>query len=468
MSDTTTPRPLVPTQPHPTRLVAALRRALPGRVTAPDDPIWDLARRGWSLAVDQRPAALVAVSAVADVVLAVRTAKDHGVGVAAQPVGHGATTALSGSVVLRTRGLDELSIDVERRVARVGAGVKWGELLLALEPTGLGAAAGSNPDTSVVGYLLGGGLSWFGRAWGLAAHAVVALEIVDAEGALRRITAESDPERFWAMRGGGGDFAIVTALEIALPEAPAVYGGRLMWPIEMARPVLHAFRTVTENAPLELTAWAQLFHFPDDPEMPQHLRGRAFVSVDIAFLGTETEANRHLTRLRQLPGLVLDTLAVVPLGRLGDISAEPTEPALTQDWSGLLGRFDADTVERLADAAGAGTATPLVVVQVRHLGGRLALGTAEEGPTGAIAEPYLLFTLGVPTDPQAVSAIAAAVHDLQQALAPELTGRVPFNFLGSRTDPTSAFSPEALDRLRRVKSAVDPDGVFRSHRPVLA
>jgi hypothetical protein len=461
-------RPTVPTTAAPARVVAALRAALPGKVVAPDDPVWDLARRGWVLNVDQRPAAVVTTDTPAEVATAVRVATAHGYPVTAQPVGHGATTALSGSVVLRTRGLDGIEIDTDGRTARVGGGVKWGELLAALEPTGLAAPAGSNPDPSVVGYTLGGGLSWFGRAWGLAAHAVTAFDVVDHDGTPLRVDAATDPERFWAMKGGGGDFGIVTALEMRLFPAPEVFGGRLMWPIEMARPVLQAFREVTARAPEELTLWAHLFRFPPDPAMPEAIRGRSFVSVDVAFLGGETEANHHLTRLRQLPAIVLDTLAPVPLGRLGGIAAEPTEPMPGQDWSGMLGRLDAGTVDRIVDTVGAGADVPLAVVQIRHLGGALARGTIEDGPNGAILEPYQVFALGVPVSPDAAAAIATAIGTLRAALAPELTGRTFFNFLGQDTDPASAFPAGALERLRHVKADLDPAGAFRSHRPVLA
>ena len=461
-------RTTVPTSTGPSRLVAALRTALPGRVVAPDDPIWDLARRGWVVNVDQRPAAVVTTDTAVEVATAVRTATALGYPVTAQPVGHGATTALSGSVVLRTRGLGGIDVDTESRTVHVGAGVKWGELLSALEPTGLAAPAGSNPDPSVVGYTLGGGLSWFGRAWGLAAHAVTAFDVVDHDGTPVRVDATTDPERFWAMKGGGGDFGIVTALEMRLFPAPQVYGGRLMWPIEMARPVLQAFREVTRKAPEELTVWAHLLRFPPDPAMPEEIRGRSFVSVGVAFLGSETDANHHLTRLRQLPAMVLDTLGPVPLGRLGEIANEPTEPMPGQEWSGMLARLDEDTVDRVVDAVGAGADVPLAVVQIRHLGGALTRGRVEDGPNGAILEPYQVFALGIPVSPEAAAGIAAAFGGLRAALAPELTGRTFFNFLGQDTDPTAAFPAGALDRLRQVKAELDPAGAFRSHRPVLA
>ena len=128
-------------------------------------------------------------------------------------------------------------------------------MLAATGTHGLTGLAGSNSDPSVVGFCLSGGLSWFGRKHGVAAHSVLSVEIVDPQGELRVVTAESDPDLFWAIRGAGGDFGVVTAIEVQLYPADQLYGGRIMWPIEMARPVLRAFRTITENAPDELSMW---------------------------------------------------------------------------------------------------------------------------------------------------------------------------------------------------------------------
>ena len=164
----------------------------------------------------------------------------HGMTVSAQPLGHGATLASNGTVLLRTRGIAHIHVDAEQRIARVGAGVKWGELLAATGPLGLTGLAGSNSDPSVVGFCLSGGLSWFGRKHGVAAHSILSVEIVDPQGELRVVTADSDPDLFWAIRGAGGDFGVVTAIEVQLYPADQLYGGRIMWPLEMARPVLRA------------------------------------------------------------------------------------------------------------------------------------------------------------------------------------------------------------------------------------
>lgn len=462
MSDTTTAP-----QTGVSEALAQLAATLPGQVLTPGDPGWEQASAAWVLSVDQRPAAVVTVADDEDVVAVVRCAARHGLTVAAQPVGHGATTALDHTIVIRTRALSGIEIDAERRVARVGAGVKWGELLAATEPHGLTALAGSSPDPSVVGFTLGGGLSWFGRAHGLAAHGVVAVEMVDPRGDAHRVTAVSDPDLFWALRGGGGDFGIVTAIEVELHPVPHLYGGRMLWPLEMAFPVLSAFAALTRSAPDELTLWAHLFRFPPMPEVPEPLRGRAFVSVDVTYLGSATDAEALLAPLRQIPAQVSDSLGTVPLSELGGIAAEPVDPMPTMELSGLLRGFDLKAIERLLSVAGAAVDSPLSVVQIRHLGGALARATEEDGPAGAVTEPYQLFCLGVPMSPELAGAVAGSFESVTDALAGHLTGRTFFNFLGDSDDPGRAFSVEALARLREVKRRVDPHGTVRSNRPVL-
>ena len=453
--------------PHVTEALTELAAILPGEVMTPADPDWAEQSLGWVRSVDQRPRAVVTVADEEDVVATVRTAARHGLVVAAQPVGHGATTALDRTVLVRTRALRSIDVDPVARVARVGAGVKWGELLAATEPFGLTALAGSSPDPSVVGFSLGGGLSWFSRAHGLAAHGVVAVELVDATGELRRVTAASDPDLFWALRGGGGDFGIVTAMEVELHPVPHLYGGRLMWPIEMARPVLTAFAAVTATAPDELTLWAHLFRFPAMPMVPEPLRGRAFVSVDVAHLGSAEEAEALLVRLREVPALFSDSLGTVPLSELGGIAAEPVDPMPVAEMSGLLHAFDDEAIDRLLAVAGAAVESPLAVVQVRHLGGAIARAGAADGPSGAVLEPYQLFSLGVPMFPELAEAIQGSFASLRGALAGYFTGRTFFNFLGASEDPGRAFGDDALARLQAVKRAVDPDGTIRSNRPVL-
>lgn len=462
----------VPTQARRTAVMpdadaalAELRALLPGQVVGPDDPAWAGARLGWVVNVDQNPAVVVTVRDAEDVVAAVACAARHGLSVSAQPVGHGATEALTGTVLLRTGALQDVEVDAERRVVRVGAGVKWGALLAAVEPTGLIAPAGSSPDPSVVGFTLGGGLSWFSRSIGTAAEHVEAFDVVDASGVQRRVTATSDPDLFWAMCGGGGDFAIVTAIEMRLTEAPPVVGGRLMWPIEMSYPVLQAFRATTAQAPEQLTLWAEIFRFPPMPELPEEIRGKSFVAVDLTYLGDESDLAEILEPLRRIPALIVDSIGHVPLGRLGDIAAEPVDPMPAMESSGLLADLDDATIDRLHAVAGAGAPLALNVVQLRHLGGALARSSAADVPQGGITESYSFFLLGVPAVPELVGPIEAGFAAVRGALAEQVTERGFFNFRGSSSDASSCFSPDVARRLRSVKDAVDPAGVIRSNRP---
>jgi hypothetical protein len=447
--------------------VSHLAALLPGQVSVPGDADWDETHLAWARSVDQQPVAVVHVHDAEDVVAAVRTAIDAGLTVAAQPVGHGATTAITGTILLRTRGIQEISVDPEHRVARVGAGVKWGELLAVTAQYGLTGLAGSSPDPSVTGFTVSGGLSWFGRAHGLSAHNVKAIELVDATGTFRRITADTDPDLFWAICGGGGDFAIVTALEVRLFPAPHVYGGRMMWPIEMAWPVLRAFRDITATAPDELTLWAHVLRFPPLPELPEFLRGGSFVTVDATYLGSAEEGQQLLAPLFEIPAVHLNTMGTVAVDQLGDICMEPVDPMPTQEYSEMLSGLDDKAIEAILSVAGHQVQSPLIVVQLRHLGGALARGSAQQGPSGSIDAPYQLFCLGAPMFPELAAAIEASFAAMKVALTDYRTGRTFFTFLGSDADPSAAFAPSALARLQDIKRTVDPNGVIRSNRPVL-
>lgn len=439
----------------------------PGQVITPDSDGWDELRLGWTRSVDQQPVAVLDVADDEDVVAAVMWAARHGMSVSAQPVGHGATTAVNGTLLLRTRALRNITIDVTERTAHVGAGVKWGELLEVSGQYGLTGLAGSSPDPTVVGFSLGGGLSWFSRAHGLAAHRVRAFDVVDPTGALRRVTAASDPDLFWALRGGGGDFGIVTAVEIELDPAPHVHGGRLLWPLASAPAVLRTFRDVTATAPDELTLWAQLLRFPPLEEIPEPLRGGSFVSVDVTFLGSSADAERLLAPLRALPAPLMDSTGTVPLAELGGICAEPLDPLPTVEFSELLDRLDDEAIDALLDVAGRPEPSPVTVVQLRHLGGALSRATSDDGPSGAITEPYQLACIAVPMTPEMATGIGQVYAGIAAALAGRFTGRTFFNFLGADDDPGSAFSPGALARLREIKHLRDPRGVVRSNRPFL-
>ncbi|MEV7807787.1 FAD-binding oxidoreductase [Microbispora sp. NPDC088329] len=445
---------------------ADLRRAVRGRVLVPGDDDFEAARLPWNRAVDQQVRAVVEIEDAADAAAVVRYAKQAGHAVAAQPSGHGATTRLDGTILVRTGRLRGVEIQPEQRTARVEAGVQWGELLSATGKHGLTGLPGSSPVVSVTGYTLGGGLGWFARRHGWASGAVRAFEVVDADGEALRVTADSDPDLFWALRGGGGDFALVTAMELDLHPAPLLYGGRMLWPAERAPEVLAAYREVTSTAPAELTAWFTMVKFPPLPQVPEPLRGLSGVAVDSTFLGGEEEGRDLLRRFEDIPGMMLDTRAVMPLDALGGICAEPTQPVPGAGRGELLtGLGDAVGADLLAAA---GDIAPLASVQVRHLGGAVSRPADGGGAAGPIAEPYLLGMIGPIMSPESGQAVAARLADIARAMAPHTTGRKPLTYLGGGETAVSAFDPDTLARLQEIKRRRDPAGVFRSNQSVLA
>ena len=241
----------------------------PPTLIMPGDPGWDEARRAWNLAVDQHPAAVALPTSAQEVADVIRFARHYGLRVAAQGTGHNAAPlgSLADTVLVRTERMRQVTIDPAARIARAEAGVVWLEVAEAAAEHGLAALAGSSPDVGVVGYTIGGGMSWLGRAYGLSANNVEAIEVVTADGRLRpRRRPGTETDLFWALRGGGGSFGVVTAIELRLFPITEVYAGLLWWPAEAAAAVLQAWRELTQSGlPEEFTTAARLMNVPADP-----------------------------------------------------------------------------------------------------------------------------------------------------------------------------------------------------------
>ncbi|MFI9847558.1 FAD-binding oxidoreductase [Nonomuraea sp. NPDC051941] len=428
-----------------------LRHAVRGRVLLPGEDGFDEAARPWAVGVHQPVSAVVEAEDAADVAALVRYAREAGLTVTAQPSGHGASGDAQGVILLRTGRLDRVEVDARARVARVGAGVRWGRLLAETGRHGLTGPAGSSPAVTVAGFVAGGGVSWFGRMYGWAADSVRAFEIVDADGKQVRVTGDSDADLFWALRGGGGDYALVTSIELALYPAPSVYGGRITWPAARAGAVFDAFRRITADAPRELSVWINRMA-PPPPAPP-------LVTVDVTYLGGDAEAKALLAAFDEIGGSLSDSRGSMDIADLGTIAAEPVEP------SPMLARTELLTdlpVQALAEAELA----PLLNLQVRHLGGALAEADPAGGAGGALAEPYMLYLLGLRL-PHLADAVRARQAALVEALGQAVSGRKPYTFLAPADDAAQAFPADTLARLREIKRRRDPYGVFRANFPVL-
>jgi FAD/FMN-containing dehydrogenase len=444
--------------------VDALRARVAGEIVTRADEGWDEARQAWNLAVDQHPAFVALPETADDVVAVVDFAREHGLRVAPQGTGHAAATLgdLEGTVLLKTSRMRGVSIDPGRRIARAEAGVIWIEVVEAAAEHGLAALAGSSPDVGVVGYTLGGGLSWLARKHGIGANQVTAVELVTADGRLVRADRDTEPDLFWAVRGGGGAFGVVTAIEFNLFPVTEVYAGILWFPIERASEVLKAWRSWTDTVPEEMTSVGRLLQFPPIEEIPEPVRGRSFVVVQTIFLGDEAEGAELVAPLRALSP-VMDTVATIPTTALSRLHMDPEGPAPGIGDGNMLTDVDDDLVDTLVEQA---VGSPLISVELRHLGGAVARPKPEHGALAAFQSPFLMFAVGIAPTAEAQAAAEKSAAALRAALADWESDHMYMNFAETSRRAQELFSETAYARLKRIKAKVDPANVIRSNHPL--
>jgi FAD/FMN-containing dehydrogenase len=447
--------------------IGALRASLAGTVSAPGDPGWDLARQAFILSLDQRPDLVAVPADAADVARVAGFAGQRGLRVAAQLTGHGASSLgdLKGTVLLRTSAMTGVQIDAGRRRARVAAGARWQDVVPAASELGLAALHGSSGTVGVAGYSLGGGVGWYARKLGLQASSVTAVELVTADGRLVRADREREPGLFWALRGGGGSFGVVTALEFALYPAEEVYAGALFFPFERAAEVLHAWREWTASVPEELTSVGRLLQFPPAELIPEPFRGRSFAVVEAACLGTGAASSPLLGPLRRL-GPQLDTFAAVPPAALLALHMDPPDPVPYVGGDAMLADLPAAAIDELISVAGPGSGSPLLSVELRHLGGAAARPQPGHGALAALDGSVAVYSVGFTPDPHSGAAIAAQLAKISAALAPYQAGRRYYNLAETEVDPSEFFDRPTLDRLRRVKAEYDPGNLFRARHEI--
>jgi hypothetical protein len=447
------------------RTTQTLKAAIAGQVFVRGEAGYDQGRRAWNLAVDQRPAVVVQAGSAADVAQAVRYARAHGMRIAPQGTGHGAEPLepLDGAMLLRTTRMRKVRIDPATRTARAEAGAVWADVTVPAGQHGLAALAGSSPDVGVTGYTLGGGLSWLARRYGLAANSVIAAELVTPDGDLVRADAGHEPDLFWAVRGGGG-VGVVTALEMRLYPVGELYAGDLFFPIARAAEVLHAWREWTATVPDEVTSLAHLLRLPPLPEIPEPLRGQAFVMVEAAYLG-DADAGAELTGPLRRLGPERDTFAMIPAPALGQLNMDPLQPVPSQGDGAFLAGFPAAAIDALVAVTGPDAGPPPDSVEVRHLGGALARPAPGGGAQPSIDASYLLFAAGATPTPDLAGPVRAHVQAVKDALAPWHASYDYYNFEETPAPASAVLPPASHRRLQEIKAAHDPDQVIISAHP---
>jgi FAD/FMN-containing dehydrogenase len=439
-----------------------------GRIVYPTDSDWDAAHQAFNVRVDQRPEAMVFPANTDDVIAIVDHARERGLRIAPQATAHnaGAFASLDGTIVVQTSDLQSVSIDPVTHRVRVGSGVKWEKVAPQLSDQGLAGLHGSSPDVGIAGYSLGGGIGWLARRYGMQTNSVTAIELVTADGRFVRTDAENEPDLFWALRGGNGNYGVVTAIEFAVYPVEELYAGALFFPFERASEVLHTWRELLPTFPEELMTWANILHFPPDPAMPEALRGNSFTIVMGAFLGEESEGRDLLRRLRDL-GPAIDTFAMVPPIELGELAMDPPEPLPFESGHELLEQLPASLVDELLEIAGpdSDSGTSLTLFQLRHMGGALARRSPGAGARATLPGEVNLFTLGVAEDDDAAHAVRERIERVVAAAQPHRAGHYP-NFVEEPADASTFFDADTWARLRQVKALYDPEDLFQGNHHI--
>ena len=438
----------------------SLRGLCGGAVYLPGDPGYDTARAPWNIAVEHYPAAVAYPAFPDEVAQVLRAARAAGLGVAPQGTGHGAAPfegRLGDAVLLRTSAMTEVTVAEGR--ARVGAGVLWGSVTDAAGEQGLAGLHPSTRDVGVVGYSLGGGISWYARSAGLQSSAMTAAEVVLPDGTFVRCTSSSEPELFWGLRGGGGGLGVVTAVEFELLPLATVVAGMMVWDWSAAEVVLPRWASWAVEAPDEVTTSFRLLQAPDIAEVPAELRGRRLIVIDGAVLGGDDQAADALAPLRALRPEV-DTFSRVPAAELAYLHLEPEGPSPGYAKSALLQELPTDAINALLAVAGPGSGSTLTIAELRQLGGALGRPDPRGGVLDRLDGQFLALGIGLDADPVRYAEHVALAGRLLEALAPWATGGHYLPMLDDEVESRTGFPSDSWSRLQALRAASDPDGLL--------
>jgi FAD/FMN-containing dehydrogenase len=440
------------------------------RFAQPGTEEYEEATRVFNLAAPARPAGALTARSVEDVRAAVLEAARQGVGLRVHTTGHasGARRPVDGSLLVRTRLGGGVQIDADRRVARVPAGTCWGEVVEAAAPYGLAAPHGSAAHVGVVGYLLGGGVSFYGRRTGLAANSVRAVELVTADGDLVRADAVTEPELFWALRGGGGGFGVVTAVEVALFPVAQVVTGATYWSAAHADRLLDVWRRWAQDAPREATTSLRVMNLPPVPGVPPVLAAGPVLAVDGAVLAetaggvaaAQRQADELLGPLREIAEPLIDTWALTDAAGVLHAHMDPADPVPFVGDHLLLRELGDEGAAAFLRAVGEGSGSPLVVATLRQLGGAFADPHAAGGALSQVDAAYAYMGSGPPFGPVTVEALERHCAVVREALAPWDTGWTIPSLVEGFERPQRHLTPDRVAAVDKVRARLDPQRRF--------
>jgi FAD binding domain-containing protein len=428
-----------------------------GRIATPDDSDWDDARQAWNLAADQHPAAVAFVESAADVAKVVGFAAENELKVTAQGTGHGAVAmgSLEDVVLIKTERMR--GIDIEGDKARVEAGVLAEEIGGAAHEKGMAFLPGTSPNVGVTGYTLGGGLSWLGRKYGWACNNVASIELVAADGEPRTVDAISDPDLFWALRGGGGGFGIVTALHVNLFPVAEAYAGGLLFPPDLTEAGLRRYRDWTAEVPEEVGSLVRMLNLPPIPDIPEEIRGQKWLAITACCIGSREDGEKAIGPLREIGEPVMDAFDQIPAPGLSRIAMDPEPPVPGLGHHATLNELPDEALDAFIATAGPESDSPLLLAELRHLGGALRRAPENAGALDKLDAEYVMFGVGMPMDPAMREPIEGRLDKLHDALSPWAADGGYYNYAERPCDVEAILPEETCKRLSTVKRSWDPD-----------
>lgn len=444
--------------------IASLAEKLAGRVTLPSDQNYDENRAVLFDPAQCRPAALARVATAADVSQVIHFAREHGFDLAVRGGGHSSSGhgTVDGGIVIDLRDLAEISLDVATSTVWVGGGATVGAVLKALEPHGLVVGFGDSGDVGVGGIVTGGGVGYLSRIFGTTIDSVLAAEVVLADGRVVTASPHSEPDLFWAIRGGGGNFGVLTRIQFQARELSAFTGGMLVLP--GTADVITAFAAAAQAAPEALSAIAAVMPAPPAPFIPAALHGELIVFAFMAYAGPDDAAAAAMAPFRAL-GPVLDTVKPGPFLSLYEgPGGEP--PGLPETRTFFVDRISKDNARTIAGFLTESDAA-MRMVQIRVLGGAVNRVPTDDTAYAHRDAQIMLFLANFYSDAAERPKRRKWVDDLMSALRQDSDGAY-VNFLGDEgsTATRNAYPGRTWDRLRRIKRQYDPDNLFRRNQNI--
>jgi UDP-N-acetylenolpyruvoylglucosamine reductase len=450
--------------------IETLRAKLKGTILLPEDTKFSSASQPWNRSAVQRPAFVVMAASSKDIQLAVSFANENGLGVGVMSTGHGIGTRCNDGVLINTSLLRGVTINPDLKQATVEAGALWTDVISSAYEHGLATLAGSAPHVGVVGYTTGGGFGYLGRKYGLNSGSVVTAEMVTADGTLTKVSADKNEDLFWAVRGGGGNYGVITSLTFRLYPLKRVFGGAVFYPVDRGHEVLTAFAKWSKQIPDEITAGFSFMNVPSIPAAPEMLRGKSVVVIKGCYCGENPERGEQLfSPVRTLSKPLADTFATMPVDSMGTISNDPVDPMGNLPYGGLIRDLSPQAIEAFVKAAGAKSGSSLLLVEIRTLGAALAQETGDLRLMGNNDAQYSLNAVGIAVNAATTEKSKQDLSRLFEIVSPYLTGEVFLNLL--EVDPTeqrvrACYTADDWQRLIRLKTKYDPKNIFRFNKNI--